>query len=933
MIQARIRTEYHFNMSERTYAKLDVVVARLKELGCTTAAIMDCTTYGHIQFHKRATKAGINPLLGVEYVCSEKEKVGLIAVNDAGLRELYALLSEPERLPAAGVSSISSDVAKLLITPMKTKGWKNAFAVVDPSNPVIVAERLRSKLEPICCSDNFYTRIEDRGTFGLLGGAVRADPMQPQHILSADELARLGARYGVAEALKSTQDAFSGVRVALPTAPGLKMRGNLEKLARAGIARRGFKGGKLPGKYEARLMRELTTLREKGFEDYLLLLADTVGFARKRMLVGPARGSSAGSLICYLTGITEVDPMQYDLLFERFVDITRSDLPDIDVDFPEGGREIVFAYLQKKYGAENVAKLGTIQTWQPRSMLVEVGKRMRIPPWELQKLKDSLIERADGDARADLCLFDTLEQTDPGREAAKKYPSIRRVTGIENHAKHSGTHAGGVIVSPVPVKNFAALQADGTAQLDKKDAEVINLLKLDLLGLKALTGLGEVFAELSIDPLAIPLDDPDTFAVLQAGRFAAVFQFEGQAMQQLARGMGKHLTRFEDIVALNALSRPGPLQSGGAATYIDRRTGNESIEHLHSLVEPITRETMGVIVYQEQLMSIAREVGGMTWEEVTELRRIVGKSLGEEAFGKYWESFRDGAAKKHRLSEKVARSIWDRLKTMGGYAFNKSHSVAYSLLSYWCAYLKAHHFVAFAAAALRHAKDDDKPVLLLRELQSLGFDYVAFDPDRSAANWTVQDGELIGGFMNIVGVGDAKAAKFLEQRPKGWTKKDREFFANADVLFRDLNPARSLWGHVYDDPGSIGLRIRNIMTISELDGKSRVAFIGKLKVKNLRDLNEHVFQVKRQQQGKPLLIEGKPTAYMNLVMEDDTGQLSCGINASDFQEFGRDIAANGVVDKTWYVMQGFRNNYTNRISVTWAKELTTNEGKKDELES
>lgn len=929
MIQGRIRTEYHFNMSERVYAKLDDIIPRLKETGCTTAAIMDCTTYGHIQFHKRLTKAGINPLLGVEYVCSEKEKVGLIAVNDAGLRELYALMSEPERLPAAAVRSISADLAKLLITPMPTKGWKNAFAVVDPSNPVIVAERLRSKLPPIVTSDNFYCRPEDRAAFGMLGGSIRMDPQQPQHILTGAELDRLAERYGVAKGSRSTQDAFSGVRVSLPIAPPLKMRGNLEKLARAGIARRGFK--KLPGEYEARLMRELTVLREKGFEDYLLLLADTVGHARKKMLVGPGRGSAAGSLVAYLTGITEVDPMKFGLLFERFVDITRTDLPDIDVDFPDSKREIAFEYLRKKYGGENVARLGTVQTWRPASIVNEVGKKMRIPPWELKALKDAMIERAEGDTRADLCLLDTLEQLEAGREVAKKYPAIKRVTNYEGHAKHSGTHAGGALVSPVPIKQFASLQADGTAQLDKKDAEVINLIKLDLLGLRTLSILGEVVDELGIDPLTIPLDDDATFAVFREQRYAGIFQFEGSTAQMLTNRLGDKLDRFEDIIALNALARPGPLQSGGAIQYVDRRKGDETVDYPHPIVKPILAETMGIIVYQEQVMTIAREIGDMTWEDVTQLRRIIGKSLGEEAFNRYWETFRDGAAKKHRLSEKVARHIWERMATMGGYAFNKSHSVAYGLLAYWCAYLKVYHPTIFAAAALRHTSDDDKPLLLLRELDAMGITFVAFDPDRSRENWTVQDGELIGGFLNIIGVGPVKAAEYVRRRDAGeaWTQKDLEFFAKADILFRELNPAAQLWGHIYDDPAVIGLRIRQVFRINETENKQRVAFIGRLRTKNVRNLNEHQYQVKRKQQGKPELIEGKPTEFLHLVMEDDTGQLHCSVSVRDFAECGRDIVDHGVVDESWYIMQGFRNSYTNKINVTWAKQLTTEHQRKD----
>ena len=931
MIQPKIRTEYHFNPSEKTYARLDSIVARLVELGTKVAGIMDCTTYGHIQWHKEMTKAGINPLLGAEYVCPDGEKVGLIALSDEGLRDLYAVMSDRDSnpVPFANIADLPDTVAKLMITPGSGKGWKHGFAVVDPVDPRIVAERLSSGLPPLLCSDNWYVAASDRAAFSMIGGAVRSDPRQPQHILGPGEFAALSGCFPDAGlfrevkvkkgACRHVPVAFNSISLGLPTAENLAVKGDLLKQARRGVKVRGLEKRWNKG-YEARLMREIDLIRSKGFESYLLLLADTINFAKKHMLVGPARGSAAGSLVCYLTGITDIDPLPFGLLFERFIDVTRKDLPDIDCDFPDAKRELVVEYLRGKYGADCVARLGTIQTWQPKSILTEIGKRMNIPMWELTKLKDAMIERSSGDARHAMCLQDTLETVDVGRETMLKYPALRRVTDFESHAKYSGTHAAGVLVCAQPIRNFATVQADGTAQLDKKDAEVINLLKLDLLGLRTLTVLEDAIGKKDIDLLKVPLDDPDTFALLNRANFAGIFQFEGNAVQMLAKKMDGQLTLFSDISALGALARPGPLASGGAMSFVARRTGKEDTSYLHPLVEPYTKETYGIIIYQEQVMEIGRDIGDLDWEQVTALRRIMSKSMGEEYFNKYWIAFKDGAKRKHKLTEKAARHIWDHMNTMGSWAFNKSHSVSYGLLSYWCAWMKTHHLLDFAAATLRNARDEAQSTMLLRELRNEGVKYVAFDAERSAINWTVQDGELVGGFLNVKGIGESKAQKFIETRGQ-WTEKQIELLDKAEVLFAEISPTESRYGHIYDDPRASGYRLRQLYRIAEItEDTNQVAFIARLKVKNLRDLNEYMFQVKRKQEGKPEIMTGKPTQYMNLVMEDDTGQLYCGINTNDFEEVGRDILNNGVQDKTYYIMQGFRNRI-GRINITWAKQL------------
>lgn len=905
MIQLRLRTEFTFG--EKVYGKIDDVVARLAEIGASAAAITDTTAFGHVAFHAACSKAGIKPLLGAA-IRFDGKRMTLIARNNAGLRELYRLMSRGSELAAQDISDSTGDVIKLIGTATDKafiKTLTNAYADITPRDHELNKSKLKLKLPVVMASDNFYMRAADRPTFELFGGDARIDPMNPQHIITEAEARALFRYAPVVSALSNMQKVADECVVNLPRAENVKMAGDLEQLCRDGITARGLQWS---GEYEARLKREMQIIRQKGFTDYLLVLSDLIRYAKTKMLVGPARGSSAGSLVCFLAFITDIDPIKHGLIFERFIDINRSDLPDVDVDFPDEKREMVIEYLREKYGAEKVAHIGTTQTWQPKSIIAEVSNRMNIPKWELDPLRAVLIERNDGDARASLCLLDTLTTVEAGMNALKKYPVLKRATAFEGHAKHSGTHAAGVIICNDPVVNYCALNDEGVAHIDKKDAEKINILKVDLLGLRTLSIIEEVQRDMS----NVPLNDPLAFEELNAARFAGIFQFEGDAVQKFARGM--KIETFDDIVALVALARPGPMNSGSAQQYVDRRSGKESVTHLHRRTKTICADTMGLIIYQEQVMMIAREVGKMEWSDVTDLRRAMGKSLGEEHFESFWQKFLTGS----KLKEVEARSIWNNMRTMGAYAFNKSHAVAYGLLSYWCAWLKAHHRLEFTAATLRHAKDDAQVIALLREH---GEKYVAFDAQKSAMNWTVQDGVLIGGFLNIKGVGEVKAAALLAERAEGaFSERSRAFLDSAEVMFTDPNPARTKFGAIYDDPRAAGFRLPKVSHIAELDGQDSFAFIGILRRKTPRDLNEYTFQVKRQQEGKNAIITGRPTQYLNLRLEDDTGGTNATINAQDFEGTGRDIVDNGVVDKSWYIVQGRRNRNGN-INIIWMKEL------------
>lgn len=938
MINLRIHTEFHFDFSDRGFGRLNDIVERVKALGQTAACITDATTFGHVNWHAKCRAAGINPLLGAEVRVPNDEgglaRLSLIARNNAGLEEMYWLTSRSisEEVTLDDLLKSSTDVIKLSGTlsiaarGIAAKNRKAWYADVSPSTPGdLRASKEASGLPLLAVSENRYPVMEQRAAFSLFGGAVEG---YAQHILSERE-ARVHIK-GLPDSAYTISDAIAkGCKVDLPKAVNMKVKGDIEKMCRAAIKDR---LGRWTRRYEERLRREVDLIREKKFEDYFLIISDMCIYAKKHMVVGPARGSSAGSLVCFLLYITDVDPIVHGLMFERFIDVTRADLPDIDLDFPDHKRHMVIEYLQKKYGAENVAKIGTVLTLQPKSILRLVSKRLNIPQWEFQQLLDVMVERASGDSRGELCLLDTLEGMDAGKSVIAKFPQVRTATVLEGHANTSGTHAAGVIVCAAPVHNYCSVdERSGTAQIDKHDAEKLNLLKIDILGLRTLSVLEHTLEQIPAkrrpDLNKIPLDDPAAFAIFNEQRWAGIFQFEGDALQMLQKTI--KMQEFSDIVAITALGRPGPLNSGGGQEWCDRRMGRANRLDLHELCSEFTQETYGIIVYQEQVMSIARKVGQLSWEDVTEIRKTMAKSKGEEFFNQFWEKFLKGALAQG-LTKDAAHHVWTHLSTMGSWAFNKSHAASYGLISYWCAYLKAHFPLEFAAATLRHTKGEEQTIQILRELTEEGISFTSFDLKTSTENWQVIKGKLTGGFINLKGIGDATARELVAARDskEGLSAKQLAKIDAAERLYVDIYPAGELYGGLYDDPQACGFRgITRLWTMRELDVvklsgdyPSEFYFIGRLADKVPRDLNEYVFQVKRVQEGRPKLLT-KDSAYMNMVIEDDTGKIGMTIGANMYEEVGRSITETGVVGKSWYMFRG-RFNKLRRINVTWSKDIT-----------
>ncbi len=421
--------------------------------------------------------------------------------------------------------------------------------------------------------------------------------------------------------------------------------------------------------------------------------------------------------------------------------------------------------------------------------------------------------------------------------------------------------------------------------VDKDDAETIDLLKIDVLGLRTLRVIEDCLGQVgwsNEDLLAYRLDDQAVFDVFNNKRFSGIFQFEGQTLQGLCGQMV--IEGFEDIVSLTALARPAPLESGGSLEFVKRRTGKSQVIHLHSTTEPITKLTQGIIVYQEQIMRICREVGQMSWPDVSKVRKVMAKSLGNEALAKFEGMFTEGAIK-NGLTKEEAGFIWNQINKAGGYAFNRSHSVAYGLVSYWCALLKAKFPLEFAVACLKNPKDDEQMVPILRELDKEGFKYKAFDKEKSQLNWSVQDGVLVGGLIGIKGVGEKMANAILDKRKNGeeLTKGQFNKINNPVTPYDTIYEAHDKFGHIYQNPADYNVASK-LTPISEItdDSTGEFVFIAKVIEINQKDLNS-ADNLKRRNGQKKM----GQTAYLSIKVVDDSGEIFCGVNNVNFVKYGK----------------------------------------------
>ncbi|MFQ5629930.1 MAG: DNA polymerase III subunit alpha, partial [bacterium] len=519
-----------------------------------------------------------------------------------------------------------------------------------------------------------------------------------------------------------------------------------------------------------RLEYELGVIKRTGYAGYFLIVWDFIRAAQEMGIpVGPGRGSAAGSLVAYCLKITNIDPLEYNLLFERFLNPERVTMPDIDIDFCYEQREKVIEYVRQKYGENNVTQIITFGTMAARAVIRDVGRVLQISYGEVDKIAKMI------PATLGIKLNDALETVQDLRDIADSEETFKHLIDyskvLEGLARHASTHAAGVVITPGALTNYSPLfrssgSGDVTTQYDMKCLEATGVLKMDFLGLRTLTVIDHTLKALKqrgieIDIDRIPLDDPDTYKIFGEGETAAIFQFESNGMREYLRKLKPQT--ISDLIAMNALYRPGPMDM--IDDFISRKHGKQKIEYTHPKLEPILKETYGIIVYQEQVMQIASAMAGFSLAKSDLLRRAMGKKKAD-LMAEMRQEFIKGAVEL-KVDRKVAEEVFDLMDKFARYGFNKSHSACYSVVAYQTAYLKAHYTAEFMAATMTSEMGStDRIVFFMEECRRMNIEVLPPDVNESLAQFSVVEGKIRFGLGAVKNVGLGAIESIVSARNK-----------------------------------------------------------------------------------------------------------------------------------------------------------------------
>jgi DNA polymerase III alpha subunit len=913
MINLSNRTDYSFL---RGYGTPEQWLERCKAIGCTAFAVTDlASTWGYVPFTKAFAGSGVKLIYGVQIpVCTLLDKdpkhalVTLLAKNDEGVAKIFQALTLAHKQTYYRPRLTWTQLAELKdVFVIVVDAYPSDYKSIQKVPGILVGLGARkdhmfafakSDLPCVMFPTATFPSMEHREAFELVQRIGQHRDV-PQHMLRDDEW---DTGIGISR-IESAQYISRADQIAIHCVARLQKASQLrvqKPLTPEWIAEKAKARGIdiIGGPYAERLRYELGVIQEKGLTDYFAFVADLCDWAKDRMFVGSGRGSSGGSLLCYILGITEVDPLVHGTLFERFIDVTRADWPDIDVDFPADRRDEVFTYLGEKYGQDHVARLGTLSLFGGKSAINDTGKACGAPYQATRELG----KRTEGTAVPLSVLFNV---DDESKAILANNPGLGKAVLIEDHPRHHGVHAAGVVVTNEPITQFGAVDRQGTISVDLKQAEALNLIKMDALGLRTLSVIQEACNHIGMDPrdlYKLDLNDDKVFeAVFRANAVTSIFQFEGHAVRGLLKSIA--VDRFDDLCVLTSLARPGPLIGGAASRWVACRNGEATWEAIH----PDLDATFGTICYQEQAMAIVRDLAGFDAAQVNGFRRAVGKKDTEKLLG-YRNAFIEGAAQK--LGQEKAELLWDEMCEFGSYAFNKSHAVAYSMLSYMSAWLKTYYPAQFALANLKYSADDDHTKQMLRELN--GIKFVPFDAERSEATWSIREGVLYGGFDSIIGIGIKTAKALVAKRSEwhaangaghveGWdehsgpgawlttlTASQREKLTKQyNTPWHTLSYFKERYATLYDSPlefrcegVTAGFKGPIYVTADLPDQKGNYAFLGRIVRKTQRDKNSPEEVAKRN--GQKFATN---TYFINLTIQDDAGEVGATINRFKADQF------------------------------------------------
>jgi len=843
-----VNTQYSLG---RSTIRQDQLIDACTDMGMPAVGVTDHNNlFSAYKLYKSAQKKGIKYIIGSTITLLDqkeriKSKLSLLCENETGYKNLCALITQSytEKLdknePLIDKKWLESRTEGLIAISSSNNGylqqsksmdesmalqWINSLQELFPDRLFVSISRMGIPNEekvnqltielstnfkipivavnnPIFIEKDDFLSLDarvciDQGT--MMDDERRAKDYTPeQYFKSSDEMADLFA--DIPEALSNTiaiaemcNFGFENTDHVLPdfeTPKDLSIDEYLEQQANVGLKKIFPSGGDNLSTYQKRLDDEIKIIKRTGFAGYFLIVADFVQWSREQNIpVGPGRGSGPGSLVAYTLGITDIDPIEHDLIFERFLNPERISMPDFDIDFCVNGRDRVIDYVNEKYGDDKVSQIITYGTLSARAVVRDVGRILGYPYGMVDRIA-KMIPFEIG-----ITLSDALKKSN---ELAEKYEEDNEIQSIinlslklEGLVRNAGTHAGGVVIAPSNLSDFMPLfkvdDEEGTVtQFDKDDAESIGLIKFDFLGLKTLTVIQNTVelinfsADSPIDIKKITLEDKKTFSLLSSARTIGIFQLESPGMRDLIERMQP--SRFEDIIALVALFRPGPLQSGMVDDFIERKKGGETkiIDYLHPSLEPILRPTYGVIVYQEQVMQIAQKLSNYTQGSADILRKAMGKKIPEE-MAKQKDVFIQGAIE-NNIPEASARRIFELIEKFAGYGFNKSHSVSYAMIAYQTAYLKAHYPTEFFAASLTYDMENtDKLIRIKEDCESFEIEVKPPCVNHSAYEFSVwKKDEIRYALGAIKGIGRSISEAIYEER-----KQNGEFKSIFDFCSR-----------------------------------------------------------------------------------------------------------------------------------------------------
>ncbi len=654
------------------------------------------------------------------------------------------------------------------------------------TNPQLIKLANDLNIGLVCTNDCHYINREDAEWHDMLlcvqTGRLRSDPLRMRfpnsefYLKSPEEMQLLFGEYPealantvrIAERCQVNLDKHDQVDLPVVQVPeGYDLETYLRYLCEEGIKKR---YPEVTPQLRERLEYELDIIISMRFPGYFLIVWDLINFCHQNGIrVGPGRGSAAGSLVAYSLGITNIDPIRYNLIFERFLNPERVSMPDIDTDFCVVRRGEVIDYLVDKYGEDKVGQIVTFGTMKSKLVVKDVGRALDIPIPEVNKLTKLIPDDLK------MTLAKALKESAELKELYDNDERVRELwdisTKLEGMPRHTGTHAAGVVIAPAPVVDYMPCFKMGvnilTTQFEKEQVEEQGLVKMDILGLRNLTVIGDALKNikqsrgLDIDIDNIPLDDQAVYEMLSAGDTDGVFQLESDGMRTYLRALKPE--RIEDIIAMVALYRPGPLEGGMVNDFIKRKHGETKVEYPHPMLEPVLAETYGVMVYQEQIMQVASTMAGFTLGQADELRRAMGKKKPEVLAAKR-KDFLAGALQKG-VSEKTANDVFDLMEFFSGYGFNKSHSAAYGIVTYQTAWLRCHYAAEYMAAILTSfMQSADKVTTYIEACRNAGLEILPPDINLSYTDFSVHDGKVRFGLAAIKNVGREIINQIIEER-------------------------------------------------------------------------------------------------------------------------------------------------------------------------